>query len=145
MDCWYPRISLGYVCICFSRVGWHVACRHVLPVCISETSFKQDFKENVFCQDWAEHNSRYIWGSHSGPPGCYAVQLGGSVPTFRKETYPVYPKDGACKLPWDVGTHLPSYRTWHCSRPSSSLFLFECLFCYCVSTTGGGIDTVGGP
>jgi hypothetical protein len=56
-------------------------------------------------------------GSHSGeyedsgPPGRDAVHLGGSVPTLRNETYLVYPEDGACKLPRDVGTHLPRCRT----------------------------------
>jgi hypothetical protein len=146
MNCWYPRILLGYVCVWFSHIECHelthVACRHVLPVCNSETSFNQNVKANVLCLNWGEHNIRYIWGCHSGPPRCYAVQPGESVPTFRKETYLVYPKDGACKMPWDVGTHFPSCMTWHCSRPSF-LFLFECLFCYCVSVTTG-IDKVGG-
>lgn len=78
--------------------------------------------------------------SHSGPPGCDAVQLGGALPTLRKETYPVYPKDGSYKLPQDVGTHLPSCRTPHCKRPPF-IFLFECLFCNAVSATRG-TDTV---
>lgn len=127
MDCSYTRILLGYVCTRILLTD--MFCLYVIR------RFRSSRMLSVMC--CVRIGQRR---SHSGPPGCDAMQLGGAVPTLRKESYSVYPEDGACKLPQDVATHLPGCRTPHCKRPSF-IFLFECLLCNAVSATRG-TDTV---